>query len=72
MFFSFALFMNLILTGIFATEGGKKSGRTSFQRSEEVGAAADMRTRFTRQASKDSNDGRGSANSLSSADSSNA
>ena len=47
---------------------GKKS-RASFQRSEEVGAAAEMRNRMIRQASKESNDG--SIGSMSS-DSSNA
>ena len=36
--------------------GGKMS-RTSFQRSEEVGAAADMRSRVMRQPSKESTDG---------------
>ncbi|XP_064652466.1 regulating synaptic membrane exocytosis protein 2-like isoform X3 [Lineus longissimus] len=36
---------------------GGKNKRTSFQRSEEVGAAAEMRNRMTRQASKESTDG---------------
>ena len=40
----------------FTTETGRKS-RSSFTRSEEVGAAADMRSRVTRQTSKESTDG---------------
>ncbi|CAH1774588.1 unnamed protein product [Owenia fusiformis] len=51
------------------TEGGKKP-KSTFQRSEEVGAAADMRNRITRQTSKDSTDG--SIGSLSSDTSTNA
>ena len=35
----------------------KSKGKASFQRSEEVGAAADMRHRITKQISKDSTDG---------------
>lgn len=53
--------MHVILSGhvlitSFRSEGGKKP-RSSFQRSEEVGAAAEMRNRMIRQASKDSTDG---------------
>lgn len=39
------------------TEGKGKGGRSSFQRSEEVGAAAEMRNRLLKQASKESTDG---------------
>ena len=53
----------------FYSPDGKKNRGASFQRSEEVGAAAEMKNRMNRQASKESNDG--SVGSMSS-DSSNA
>ena len=43
---------------LFVVSASSKSNkRTSFQRSEEVGVAADMRNRMIRQSSKDSTDG---------------
>ena len=45
-----------LLYMVCAFTGGKKP-RASFQRSEEVGAAAELRNRMVKQASKDSTDG---------------
>ncbi len=47
-------------------DSGKKGKVPSFQRSEEVGAAADLRSRIIKQGSKDSTDGTGSIGSVSS------
>lgn len=41
---------------MFCTDGGKKGSRASFQRSEEVGVAADMKNRIKKQGSRESTD----------------
>ena len=63
------LYLGSLLMLLFRPEGKNQKGKASFQRSEEVGAAVEMKNRLTRQPSKDSTDG--SVGSISS-DSSNA
>lgn len=49
--------VSLIVMHHLRTSGAGKKGKAAFVRSEEVGAAAEMRSRMLKQASKDSTDG---------------